>query len=65
LPSLRTGEKKGLSSRPIVATSVNIHRASRWHYKGRKSDEAIKYVPIGDKIELNLRADPEVIFDSP
>jgi hypothetical protein len=25
--------------------------------------QAIKYVPIGDKIELNLGADPEVIFE--
>ena len=25
--------------------------------------EPIKYVPIGDKIELNLGADPEVIFE--
>ena len=25
--------------------------------------QQIKYVPIGDKIELNLGADPEVIFD--
>ena len=25
--------------------------------------QTIKYVPIGDKIELNLGADPEVIFE--
>jgi hypothetical protein len=25
--------------------------------------QAIKYVPIGDKIELNLGPDPEVIFE--
>ena len=27
------------------------------------SQQAIKYVPIGDKIELNLGPDPEVIFE--
>ena len=25
--------------------------------------QSIKYIPIGDKIELNLGADPEVIFE--
>ena len=64
-------QRQGLETRHHAAARRRVPRLSpEWGtwYSGRDglsflAAQAIKYVPIGDKIELNLGPDPEVIFD--
>lgn len=60
---LRNDEKSGLGTTPIPNGKVQIFRQN-----GRKglsyiATQAVKYVPIGDRMELNLGSDPEVVFE--
>jgi len=56
-------EKSKLGTTPLPDGIVRV-----FHDNGRRglsylAQQQIKYVPIGDKIELNLGVDPEVVFE--
>ncbi len=60
---LKNDKKSGLGTTPIPNGKVQVFRQN-----GRKglsyiSTQSIKYVPIGDRLELNLGQDPEVVFE--
>jgi hypothetical protein len=60
---LRNDKKSGLGTTPIPNGKVQVFRQN-----GRKGlsylvSRQIKYVPIGDRMELNLGIDPEVVFE--
>jgi hypothetical protein len=60
---LNNDEKSGLGTTPIPNGKVQI-----FHQNGRKglsylATQSVKYVPIGDRMELNLGTDPEVVFE--
>jgi hypothetical protein len=52
-----------LGSTPLPDGTVRVFRQSGRDGLSFLAAQAIKYVPIGDKIELNLGPDPEVIFE--
>ncbi len=61
---LLTNDKKSkLGTTPLPDGTVRIFRKNGRDGLSFLASQAIKYVPIGDKIELNLGADPEVIFE--
>lgn len=60
---LRNDKKSGLGATPIPNGKVQVFRQN-----GRKglsyiATQSVKYVPIGDRMELNLGVDPEVVFE--
>ncbi len=60
---IKNDEKSGLGTTPIPNGKVQIFRQN-----GRKglsyiATQSVKYVPIGDRLELNLGVDPEVVFE--
>jgi hypothetical protein len=61
---LLTNDKDSkLGTTPLPDGTVRLFRQNGHDGLSFLVGQAIKYVPIGDKIELNLGADPEVIFD--
>jgi len=60
---LTNDEKSKLGGSPLPDGVVRVFRASGKEGLSYLTQQAIKYVPIGDKIELNLGPDPEVIFE--
>ena len=61
---LLTNDKDShLGSTPLPDGVVRVFRQSGREGLSFLVAQAIKYVPIGDKIELNLGPDPEVIFE--
>ncbi len=61
---LLTNDKESkLGTTPLPDGTVRLFRQNGRDGLSFLVAQAIKYVPIGDKIELNLGADPEVIFD--
>jgi hypothetical protein len=61
---LLTNDKESkLGTTPLPDGTVRLFRQNGRDGLSFLAAQAIKYVPIGDKIELNLGADPEVIFD--
>ena len=61
---LLTNDKESkLGTTPLPDGTVRLFRQNGHDGLSFLVAQAIKYVPIGDKIELNLGADPEVIFD--
>ena len=56
-------EKSNLGSTPLPDGTVRVFRSNGRDGLSYLTQQAIKYVPIGDKIELNLGQDPEVIFE--
>ncbi len=52
-----------LGTTPLPDGAFRIFRQNGRDGLSFLAAQAIKYVPIGDKIELNLGPDPEVIFD--
>ncbi len=61
---LLTNDKDShLGSTPLPDGVVRVFRQSGRDGLSFLVAQAIKYVPIGDKIELNLGPDPEVIFE--
>ena len=52
-----------LGTTPLPDGIVRVFRDSGRDGLSYLTQQAIKYVPIGDKIELNLGVDPEVIFE--
>jgi len=61
---LLTNDKESkLGTTPLPDGVVRIFRDNGRDGLSYLSSQSIKYIPIGDKIELNLGADPEVIFE--
>jgi len=53
----------GLGTTPLPDGTVRIFRDNGHDGLSYLATQQIKYVPLGDKIELNLGVDPEVIFE--
>jgi hypothetical protein len=60
---LTNDEKSQLGCSPLPDGVVRVFRDNGRDGLSYLTQQAIKYVPIGDKIELNLGPDPEVIFE--
>jgi hypothetical protein len=60
---LTNDEKSQLGTSPLPDGIVRFFRDNGRDGLSYLTQQAIKYIPIGDKIELNLGPDPEVIFE--
>jgi hypothetical protein len=60
---LTNDEKSQLGTSPLPDGIVRVFRDNGRDGLSYLTQQAIKYIPIGDKIELNLGPDPEVIFE--
>jgi hypothetical protein len=60
---LTNDEKSQLGSSPLPDGIVRVFKNNGREGLSYLTQQATKYVPIGDKIELNLGPDPEVIFE--
>ena len=60
---LTNDEKSQLGSSPLPDGVVRVFRDNSKGGLSYLTQQTIKYIPIGDKIELNLGPDPEVIFE--
>ena len=60
---LTNNKESKLGTTPLPDGTVRLFRQNGHDGLSFLVGQAIKYVPIGDKIELNLGADPEVIFE--
>jgi hypothetical protein len=61
---LLTNDKDSkLGTTPLPDGAVRVFRDNGRDGLSYLTQQQIKYVPIGDKIELNLGSDPEVIFE--
>jgi hypothetical protein len=60
---LANNKDSQLGTTPLPDGSVRLFRDNGRDGLTYLTQQQIKYVPIGDKIELNLGADPEVIFE--
>jgi hypothetical protein len=56
-------EKSKLGDSPLPDGVVRVFRDNGRDGLSFLAQQSIKYIPIGDKIELNLGPDPEVIFE--
>jgi hypothetical protein len=56
-------EKSKLGTTPLPDGVVRVFRDNGRDGLSYLTQQSIKYIPIGDKIELNLGADPEVVFE--
>jgi hypothetical protein len=60
---LTNDEKSQLGTAPLPDGIVRAFRDNGRKGLSYLTQQQIKYIPIGDKIELNLGVDPEVIFE--
>ena len=60
---LKNNEESKLGTTPLPDGVVRVFRDNGRDGLSYLTQQQIKYVPIGDKIELNLGPDPEVIFE--
>jgi len=60
---LTNNKESKLGTTPLPDGIVRVFRQNGRDGLSYLTQETIKYVPIGDKIELNLGADPNVIFE--
>lgn len=60
---LANDEKSHLGATPLPDGVVRVFRDNGRDGLSYLAQQSIKYVPIGDKIELNLGVDPEVVFE--
>ncbi len=61
---LLTNDKESkLGTTPLPDGTVRLFRQNGHDGLSYLVAQAVKYIPIGDKIELNLGPDPEVIFE--
>ncbi|MHC4407286.1 MAG: hypothetical protein ACYTG0_47355 [Planctomycetota bacterium] len=60
---LRNDTESGLGTTPLPDGVVRLFRQNGRDGLSFLVAQAIKYVPIGDKIELNLGPDPNVVFE--
>ena len=60
---LTNDEESKLGTTPLPDGVVRVFRDNGRDGLSYLTQQTIKYIPIGDKIELNLGPDPEVIFE--
>ena len=60
---LTNNKESKLGTTPLPDGTVRLFRENGRDGLSYLTQQQIKYIPIGDKIELNLGADPEVIFE--
>jgi hypothetical protein len=60
---LANDEKSQLGTSPLPDGMVRVFRDNGRDGLSYVTQQQVKYIPIGDKIELNLGVDPEVIFE--
>jgi hypothetical protein len=60
---LTNDEKSQLGTAPLPDGIVRVFRDNGKDGLSYLTQQQIKYIPIGDKIELSLGSDPEVIFE--
>ncbi len=60
---LRNDQQSGLGSTPIPNGKVQVFRKNGRNGLSYLATQDIKYIPIGDRMELNLGVDPEVVFE--
>jgi hypothetical protein len=60
---LANNKESKLGTSPLPDGVVRVFRENGRDGLSYLTQQAVKYVPIGDKIELNLGPDPEVIFE--
>jgi hypothetical protein len=60
---LKNDEESGLGATPLPDGTIRIFRDNGKGGLSYVAHQNLKYVPIGDKIELNLGQDPHVIFE--
>ena len=60
---LKNDKESKLGTSPLPDGTVRVFRDNGRDGLSYLTQQAIKYVPIGDKIELNLGKDPEVIHE--
>jgi hypothetical protein len=60
---LTNDEKSKLGTTPLPDGIVRVFRKNQQDGMSYLAAQTVKYIPIGDKIELNLGVDKEVIFD--
>jgi hypothetical protein len=60
---LTNDEKSQLGTSPLPDGIVRVFRDNGRGGLSYVTQQQVKYIPIGDKIELNLGVDPEVIFE--
>src|SRR5207245_5138971 len=60
---LTNNKDSKLGTTPMPDGVVRLFRENKSDGLSYLTAQGIKYVPIGDKIELNLGVDPEVIFE--
>jgi hypothetical protein len=60
---LTNNKESKLGTSPLPDGVVRVFRENGRDGLSYLTQQAVKYIPIGDKIELNLGPDPEVIFE--
>jgi hypothetical protein len=60
---LTNNKESKLGTSPLPDGLVRVFRDNGRDGLSYLTQQAVKYIPIGDKIELNLGPDPEVIFE--
>ncbi|MFN0022083.1 MAG: DUF4139 domain-containing protein [Pirellulaceae bacterium] len=60
---LKNDKESKLGTTPLPDGIVRVFRDNGRDGLSYLTRQAVKYIPIGDKIELNLGVDPEVIFE--
>ena len=60
---LTNDQKSQLGTSPLPDGVVRVFRENGRDGLSYVTQQQVKYIPIGDKIELNLGVDPEVIFE--
>ena len=60
---LTNNEESKLGTSPLPDGVVRVFRENGRDGLSYLTEQSVKYIPIGDKIELNLGPDPEVIFE--
>ncbi len=60
---LTNDKESGLGESPLPDGIVRLFRRNESGTLSYLTAQSVKYIPIGDKIELNLGADPNVVFE--
>jgi hypothetical protein len=60
---MTNNEESKLGTTPLPDGVIRLFRNNGREGLSYLTQQSIKYIPIGDKIELNLGVDPEVVFD--
>lgn len=60
---MTNNEQSKLGTTPLPDGAVRVFRDNGRDGLSYLAQQTIKYIPVGDKIELNLGPDPEVVFE--